>query len=188
MLLEQEPEVRLQLSLDNGERVVVPSDEEALSAARRRIDAITALLPLGPEFVTTGLATAGSDCYQCPLRPGCAAYRETAPTWWHDVPADVKAPADIWGRIQRIDSRPDGITATLVDASGRGVRIVGLDEQIGISAEREGTELAFFNLEVDAVKPGFQGQRPHTRLFRDGPVRPGQHRAWTLAVFQFEAS
>jgi hypothetical protein len=186
MALELEPQTSLRLLLDNGEESAVPSDLDSLNAARDHILEFVARFPAGAMMPVEELASPGSECTRCGIRPSCTAYLTAAPDWWHDVPDEIGfAPADTWGEVKKF--LPEGehsVTLNLTDAAGRSVRVRRIDTRHGLRRESVGEAVYFFNLLADAVRRGFAGQRPHPRLFHELPgVEDPTARAWTVRVY-----
>jgi len=68
--------------------------------------------------------------------------------WWQgqaDPPRPV--PLDTWGIVDDLEQTAEGIDLMLTDVVGRVVRVRGLDEVHGLTAEHIGSEVAVFNLQ-----------------------------------------
>jgi hypothetical protein len=184
MFEEQFGASSLRLILNNGREELVPSDREALGEARERIAAFVERFPAGSRLSTKSVASPGSGCGTCRLRPGCLAYMEAAPNWWPDVPAEIAPePPDTWGELVKvIDSEP-GRTLLLVDAARRHVQVSRIDADHPVTPRDLGKTCWLFNLRADSIRRGFSGQRPHPRLFHELPRDPTERRAWDIAVY-----
>jgi len=110
---------------------------------------------------------------------------EAAPVWWVDVPGEIDfEPLDTWGEITRVVQAEIGLTVHLRDQAGRSVKIDRLGEAHGVPKNTAGAEIWLFNLCADNRRRGFNGQRPHPRLFHELPQTGGVGpRAWGISVF-----
>jgi hypothetical protein len=185
MLQERIEGAPLRLVLDNGDQVPVPSDDGSLDLARERIEQFTSQYPNSSAVRSDEVARPGPECVSCRIRPSCAAYLGVAPLWWVDVPDEIGfEPLDAWGETTRVGEIENGLTVHLKDRAGRSVKIDRLEPTHGLTRNSVGDEIWLFNLCADNRRRGFNGQRPHPRLFHELPGSDGPGpRAWDIAVF-----
>ena len=182
MLHEDEPDVALELVINDGEPRPVPSDSDALEAARQQVSEVLDGIPPAGDVIGGDLARPGEDCRNCSMRHRCLAYLDAAPQWWRGNEAPNSVPFDTWGRVVAIQGGERAIV-DLEDAAGRSVRVRELDEPQRWTDLASDQHVWFFNAKPVAVRRARDGRRLHPRAFRDLPVQPADQRAWTLEVF-----
>jgi hypothetical protein len=184
MFLESEPLARLLLVVDIGKELPVAFDEAAREQARMKIERLISSLPTAGNRPMHEIAKPGADCLGCRVRHVCQAYLRQAPAWWVAYPGDGGRIAnDSWGVATAVNDGTDGIDVTLMDASGRRVRIDRLDRRHGITASAAGGQLWFFDLEGSGPDRDFKGQRYHPRVFHELPRDRRERRAWGMQCF-----
>lgn len=186
MLQEKVEASSVRLVLDNGQRTLVPSDETSLELARERIEDITSRFAKSSTVRAEEVSNPGTECASCGIRPSCRAYLSAAPAWWVNLPGDIDfEPLDTGGTVVRVVEGDIGWTIHLEDGAGRRVKIDRLGRSHGMDASTTGEWVWLFNLCAVNRRRGFQGQRPHPRLFHELPGRDGTgQRAWDIAVFK----
>jgi RecB family exonuclease len=175
------PQVTVRLIVNDGIERVINFDDSIMVARREEVRMLCELLPAGMHIPAYDLATTGGWCALCPHRHVCSRYLQWAPRMWRDG-APHALPLDTWGAIETMASSWDGWTVTLLDASGRRVRIFGLDDHLPWSTLIEEDTLAFFGLKAhgDAVH-GIRWLHPLN--FYERSPHAARDRAWSLEVF-----
>lgn len=185
MIRERLGPVKLRLILDNGRRETVASDVGAMGSAAAQIHEFVDSFPTADQVEGDPLASPGPACRYCPVRHACRPYLDRAPTWWPELPPSMMAaPADTWGEVLEVSQAENRTKVKLLDAAGRGVSVVNLDERHKARDLAVGQSCWFFALESRSFRRGFRGERLHPRNFHElvDPVG-SERRAWSVELF-----
>lgn len=150
LLLEDAfPGARITPFVERVERIPVPWGCQERTRLMKRLRAVTSMLPAAARLKAEDVARPGVHCGACRLRPRCRAYLEAAPRWWPNRPMNPQPlPLDVWGYVLRTNIHAHSVTVRLVDASGRHVRIDGINRLRGAARLSEGDAVWFFDLEA----------------------------------------
>ncbi len=184
MLLESAfPGAHVRPFVEQVDRVQVPWGDRERSQLVERLRKVAEKLPAGAPLRARECAKPGAYCGRCRLRPVCTAYIDAAPTWWPDgVGHPRPLPLDVWGTVVNVQAVDDSDTVRLIDASGRRVRVDGLERSWGTTTQREGDAVWFFDLESseDLEQHGAMIQ---PRNFHQSPPGPRWKRANRLRTY-----
>ena len=122
------PAARVTPFIERVERVEVPWGEQERMRVMECLRETTDTLPAGAKLRALDLARPGVHCDVCRLRSACPAYLDTAPMWWPDGDKNPRPlPLDVWGKVAGVQTQGETVVVRLIDASGRRVRIDGID-------------------------------------------------------------
>jgi hypothetical protein len=170
------PEKPVRLVVQHSRKEEIPWDGEARARTRERHRRIIEAYPVGAIVDAAAVATPGSHCVRCRIRPRCTAYLKAAPCWWANGAGNPRPlPYDAWGLVSRFQAERD-VTLEIVDPSGRAVLVEGLERDRDWNHVRVGTTIYLFDLEPseDVYR---HGVRIHPRNFHE--AAPGA--PWTTA-------
>lgn len=177
MLERARPGVRVEPYIEAVDRVPVPWGGPQRERLADRLRALDARLPRGHELAAADLASPGSHCRFCSIRPLCARYLRDVPSWWPDLAGTVRPlPLDVWGVVEEVKEGRTGASLRLTDAIGRRVLVDGLAEDCGLSRVRAGDAVWLFDME-SSEDLDQHGAKVHPRNFHQIP--PGSR--WALA-------
>jgi hypothetical protein len=164
-------------------RMEVPWDSAKREQIGERLSVVSSQLPAGEILPASELASPGSHCKSCRLRPACAAYLEQAPDWWradHDSPRPL--PTDVWGSVTEVLNDLHRVSLRITDAAGRRVRVDGLRESHVVSTISRGDFVWLFDLEASEDTQQ-HGAIVHPRNFHQDPPGPRWKQARQVRVF-----
>ncbi len=182
MLERAQPGLRVEAYVEGVERVPVPWGRPQRERLLERLRALDAQLPHGRELVADDLASPGSHCRFCRIRPVCTRYLREAPSWWRDFASNVRPlPLDVWGVVEEVDKSGASASLRLTDVIGRRVLVDGLAAE-GMTSVVPGDEVWFFDLESseDLEQHGAMIQ---PRNFHQSPPGPRWKRANRLRTY-----
>lgn len=169
-----------------GEELVVPWDDETRSATVRRVASFGERFPANARFSAGDVATPGSHCVGCGLRPRCATYLAQAPGWWLNSGSHPRPlPFDTWGIATDVVQEELGATVSLDDAGGRRVRVRGLSSDHALTTASVGVPLFMFDL-VPTEDTTQHGRRIQPRSFHEKSPGARWPSAWRAQVFQLD--
>lgn len=146
MLERAQPGIRVEAYVEGVDRIPVPWGRHQRERLLERLRALGARLPDGRELAADDLASPGSHCRFCRIRPVCSRYLRDAPSWWSDLPGAVRPlPLDVWGVVEDVQERHACVSLRLTDAGGRRVLVDGL--VVGGTSVMRGDDVWFFDLE-----------------------------------------
>ncbi len=172
MLERARPGVRVEPFVEGRERVSVPWDRPNRIRLLERLRRLHAKLPPGQSLPARDLASPGSHCRFCQLRPICPRYLRDMPAWWPDGASAVRPlPLDVWGIVEEVRHARMGTAIRLKDASGRRVLVDGLSDELGLSQALVGDAIWFFDLEAseDLEQHGTRIQPRNFHQISPGP-------------------
>jgi hypothetical protein len=183
-VIEALPDCTVRLIVDNGAEHVLPFGSAEVRSAESWLSTLLSAFPAGNDVAVAVLARPGPPCHGCPIRHVCLPYHRAAVVRWQDGAQEEPLPSDIWGVIRSVSRRADGARdIDLVDASGRRVRVNGLDDRHdALESVSAGDPIWIFGL-MGIVKRGRKGEWLHPRNFWELPSDSTQDRAWSTAVF-----
>ncbi|MFH1981303.1 MAG: PD-(D/E)XK nuclease family protein [Pseudomonadota bacterium] len=168
------------LTILAGAEHPVPFDADERNETLVWLRSRTDPLPTGSTVSCDSLAQLNSDCRWCDMRHRCLRYLQDTPSLWASNP-DWPLPLDVWGLIERIDSKgEDLVDLALWDAGGRHIKVFNLRDT-HVARMRAGDRIWLFNLSASATDlRGTPFQHP-LNFYEVGDSE--NDRAWSLQVF-----
>lgn len=177
------PHAKVTPFLEGNEPIEVPWGHRERTNLMDRLQAVARALPSGATIKAEALAKPGVHCRECRLRPSCLSYLSAAPRWWPDQPRSPRPlPLDVWGDVLWTRTDDASVTVQLVDASGRHVRVDGIDRSHGATGLCEGDAVWFFNLEA-SEDLNQHGALIQPRNFHERPPGPRWRPARRMRLF-----
>lgn len=123
-------------------------DATAIHPVIRGLKHLKTQIQIGHVVRSDDIAQVGSACQYCDYRPSCPSYAAQAPSLW-DTNEEVgyRLPNDTWGRIEGLETAPDGFRVYLADASDRYVCVFGVPKRF-VKNSLPGDNIAFFSLKA----------------------------------------
>jgi CRISPR/Cas system-associated exonuclease Cas4 (RecB family) len=182
MLERAKPGIRVDAYIEGAERVPVHWGGPQRERLLERLRALDARLPHGRQLVADDLASPGSHCRFCRIRPVCSRYLRDVPSCWPDLAGAVlPLPLDVWGVVEHVEQKGAGASLRLTDAGGRRVLVEGLVAE-GMIDVMPGDDVWFFNLE-SSEDLDQHGAKVQPRNFHQVPPGPRWALARRLQVF-----
>ena len=145
----------------------------------------TVALSPGTVVPSDSISRVGPDCRWCKVRHRCAGYLREVPLLWRSN-LDWTLPLDVWGEIERIDSKGSGLVdLTLWDAGRRRVKVFCLRES-HVKGLSIGSHIWLFDLSASPRDIRGKTWRQPLNFYEIGDS--DRDRAWTLQAFTDAAS
>lgn len=174
---------RINLYLEQVERVRVPWSRAEQTAIAERLEEVSAFLPAGAVVKADSLAKPGTHCRQCRLRPVCQSYLNQAPKWWRGGEGNPRPlPLDVWGELVEPVEGGRVTTLRLLDPAGRRVRVDQVRSEHDLQRLNPGQFVWLFDLEA-SEDIRHHREVTHPRNFHEHPPGPRWRRATRLRVF-----
>ena len=126
MLESAFPKQQIRLYIEGDDRYEVEWNQQVRSDRLQELEELDARLPTHGPLAARELGAAGQHCERCSLRPCCSVYQDHAQAAWTNSDLDYLLPADVWGRIENLETYEGKLAWRIRDAAGRRVRIAGV--------------------------------------------------------------
>lgn len=181
---EEQPTIRLRVSLIGGGEIEVPLSENWKAERLKWLEQLVERVPRDVELQAEQLAVPSANCVGCHIRHRCRSYLEAAPSVWKQRTLSMRWPCDTWGEVIKVESAQGGeLNVLMRDVAGRLVRVTGLLSEFIEPPTISGDKLRFFSLHA-GNPPQTSTARPHPANFFEMPPDRRGKRAYSLAIFK----